>query len=276
MSAVLKAISRAPRIPEGLTPLNILAEAVPMNPPVRPKGPPQLAAWQKAVEEHQLGWRYEYTGDETAHYIRRKGVWEYEELQIDCLGQLEALPEHPATAPAVKKLIEEVERLAKLFDAQEDRMEKAMDDFHFYTEEILDASGKESPEETAQLARIVLAHTDILTGKLDKIYEKVIGEWEIFHRCSLKFTAHWPLPYPSLGKKEVPNFFGGPPFNMETDRAAAAALYQTYRTILDIHGIYISRFLSTVIHTRSLVGQPVPWLRSKASVAGNQTNVQLS
>ncbi len=263
MSAVLKAISRAPRIPEGLTPLNILAEAVPMNPPVRPKGPPQLAAWQKAAQEHQLGWRYEYTGDETANYIRRKGVWEYEELQIDCLGQLEALPEHPATAPAVKKLIEEVERLAKLFDGLEDRMEKAMDDFHFYTEEILDASEKESPEEAAQLARIALAHQDILTGKLDKIYAAVGAEWDVFHRCSVKFTAHWPLH--SREKNAAPNFFGGPPFDLAAHRTQVEELYKTYKTLLDVHGIYLSRFLSAVIHTRSLVGQPVPWLRSKAN-----------
>lgn len=255
--------SKPPRIPPGITPLLLIAEAAPPPPPR--KAPQQLLAWRKSAEEHQFGWRYEYSMRENSNYIRRKGLWNYEEIQIDSSNQLEEIPKHPATAPCVKKLADEIERLAALFASLEEQMERAMDDFHNYSEEIMDLAENSDPEEAAQLARIVLAHTDILTGKLDKIYEKVMGEWEIFLRCSLKFTAHWPLPFPSLGKKEVPNFFGGPPFNMETDRAAAAALYQTYRTILDIHGIYLSRFLSTVIHTRSLVRQPVPWIKQKTT-----------
>ncbi len=263
MSAALSPVaSKPPRIPEGITPLNILAEAAPPSPPPR-KAPAHLLAWRKSAEEHQFSWRYEYSGRESSNYIRRKGLWNYEEIQIDSSNQLEELPKHDATEPSVKKLTDEIDRLAALFDPLEERLERAMDDFHNYTEEILDLAENEDPEEADQLARIALAHADILTDKFDKIYEKVYGEWEIFHRASLKFTEHWPLPLPSLEKREVPNFFGGAPFDLAAHRKEVEALYKTYRAILDIHGIYISRFLSAVIHSRSLVRQPIPWLKAR-------------
>lgn len=265
MSAALSPVaSKPPRIPEGITPLHILAEAAPPSPPPR-KAPPQILAWHRSSEEHQFGWRYEYTERESPNYIKRKGLWNYEEIQIDSSNQLGELPKHPAIESSAKKLADELDRLAALFDPLEEHLERAMDDFHNYTEEILDLSEKEDPGEADQLVRIALAHADILTGKLDKIYEKVYGEWEIFHRCSLKFTAHWPLPLPSLGVRQIPNFFGGTPFDLAAHRGQVGALYSTYRTILDIHGIYLSRFLSTVIHTCSLVRQPVPWLKQKAT-----------
>lgn len=266
MSAALSPLSSlSPRIPKGLTPLDILMEVAAPASPLPVKAPPQIVAWRKSAEEHQFSWRYEYKERESSNYIRRKGLWSYEEIEIDSSTAIEELPKHPAIDLCAKKLTEELDRLAALFDPLEEQFETAMDDFYNYSEEILNLAENEDPEAAAQLARIALAHADILTGKLDKIHEKIYAEWEVFHHWSSKFTAHWPLPLPSLGKREVPNFFGGPPFDLAADREQVAALYRTYRTVLDIHGIYISRFLSTVIHTRSLVRQPVPWLKQKAT-----------
>jgi len=226
-----------------------MADAAAQLRPAQANLPLQLITWQGLVFKHVCGWEYEYVYDApNVPYLQRRALWDYEEHDVE-FSEKFAECKGSVTESERAILIAELERYNGKFSQLKIDLHDAVQSLSDLSFEMMDPTA--SKEEC-------LRFSSQIDQDLISIQKELLEELEHFQNCHLKFLTYQRFKGPS---NRAQNFFKGGDFLIQNqaDQVSVDSLYRIYEEMLNLHGLYLARFLGAVIATRDFLSFARRW-----------------